>query len=163
MTTGLHIADLLWAANNKKSTYNLWTCYHAPNHEQWMYQLGKMVTNLFFFFLVYLSTENHPKLIVVAAGYRKALVDTGLAISLLFHTNGRRNCSSACRGSFFGTADNFQGSVHWLENPDHWKLANEWVWQRSWTSRGLMEKPLSQGSSASSKQTEWRYGSYGYQ
>ena len=73
----------------------------------------------FFFYSVYLSTENQPKLIVVAAGYRKALVDTGLAISLLFHTNGHRNHSSACRGSFLGTADNFQRSVHWSENPDH--------------------------------------------
>ena len=37
-------------------------------------------------------------------------------------------------------------SVHWSESPDHCKLANEWVWQRSWTSRTLIEEPLAQVS-----------------
>ena len=38
--------------------------------------------------------------VAVLAGYRKALVGTGWAISLPFSTNGCRNCSSAFfRGS----------------------------------------------------------------
>jgi len=53
------------------------------------------------------------------AGCRKALVGTGLAISLPFNTNGH------CRQFSVGR------SVHWSEGPDHCKLANHWAWQRS--------------------------------
>ena len=66
--------------------------------------------------------------VAVLAGCRKALVDTGWAISLLISVN------KLCRG-FVGApflamlAVSVMRSVHWLENPDHCKLANEWVWQ----------------------------------
>ena len=82
----------------------------------------------------------------VLAGRRKALVSTGCAISLLLNTNGRRKGSFA----FVGAQLSVGRSVHWLESPEHCKLTNEWAWQRSWTSRRLMEKPLAQLSSASS-------------
>ena len=60
------------------------------------------------------------------AGCRKALVGTGLAISLLFDTNGRKGLHFwHCRQISVGR------SVHWSEGPDHCKLANEWAWQRS--------------------------------
>ena len=86
--------------------------------------------------------------VVVLDGCRKDLVGTGWAISFFFNTNGRRKGSSA-------TVDNFQP----LESSDHCKLANEWVWQRSWTLRGLMEEPLAQVFSATSQQ-KWKYGWY---
>ena len=73
--------------------------------------------------------------LAVLAGCGKAWVGTGLAISLLFYTNGRRNRCLA-RGSIFG--------IHWSESPDHCKLANEWAWQRSWILTGLMEEPMAQ-------------------
>ena len=48
-------------------------------------------------------------------------------------------------------------SVLWSEGPDYWTLTNEWVWLRSWTHRGCVNKALTQVCSASSKQN-WKYG-----
>ena len=56
-----------------------------------------------------------PHMAAVLTGYGKALVGTGWAISLLL---------------WFLVGK----GIHWSESPDHCKLANEWVWQRSWTN-----------------------------
>ena len=52
-------------------------------------------------------------------------------------------------------------SFHWdkhslVRSPDHCKLANKWVWQGSWTLRGLVEEHLAEVSSASSLQ-KWKH------
>ena len=68
------------------------------------------------------------------AGCRKALVSTGLGISLLFDTNGCRKGSSAFLGAPFLAllaVSSQERSIHCLEGSDHYKLTNEWVWQRS--------------------------------
>ena len=57
-------------------------------------------------------------------------------------------------GHHFQTSRQFSvRSVCWLESPDHWKVANEWVWLRSWTHRKHVNKALTQVSVA-----KWKYG-----
>ena len=90
------------------------------------------------------------------AGCIKALVSTGLGISLFIDTNGHRLrllCLFGCSISGnVGRLFSVGRSIHWSEGPDHCKLANEWAWQRSWTLKDLIEEYeyLAEVSSASS-------------
>ena len=76
------------------------------------------------------SAQGAVRMAAALAGCRKALVGTGLSISLPFATNGRRQGSPApfyelhfwhCRQLSVGR------SIHRSEGPDHCKLANEWA------------------------------------
>ena len=60
------------------------------------------------------------------------------------------------RSSISGTVEfSVRRSIHWSEGADYCELANEWVWQRSRTLRGVMDEPLAKVSSASS-QKKWK-------
>ena len=59
---------------------------------------------------VTLRVTAHGRLAVLI-GCRKPLVSTGWTISLLFSTNGHRNCSSdVCRGFLSDTIGSFQSA-----------------------------------------------------
>ena len=92
------------------------------------------------------------------SAWRLALVSAGWAICLLSCTNGHRKRSFHLVGLHFWYFRQrlVWRSVLWLESPDYWTLANEWVWLRSWTHRGCVNKALTHVSSASSKQ-KWKY------
>ena len=79
------------------------------------------------------SAQGAVHMAAALAGCRKALVGTGLSISLPFATMIVDKAPLPffelhfwhCRQLSLGR------SIHWPEGPDHCKLANEWAWQRS--------------------------------
>ena len=67
------------------------------------------------------------------AGSRKALVGTGLGISLLLIQTAIDKVPLPFQRLNFWHCRQFSvgRSIHWSEGPNHCKLANEWAWQRS--------------------------------
>ena len=73
------------------------------------------------------SEQGAMHMAATLGGCRKALVSTGLAISPLLATNGVDKIPLPYYGLHFWHCRQFSvgRSIHWLEGPDHCKLANE--------------------------------------